>query len=88
MPLKKSDAEAWLLAGSPVSGALAWHEAPRSEGEATTSQGARAWAMALVAKDLPTPRLSRVRTVETLLAELEQAESQTQPRIGPRRKHG
>lgn len=85
MPSKRSEAEAWLMAGEPVTGVLVWDREPSSP-----SAGARAWAVELVARNLQTPQMSRVRTVESLLARLEQAESPAaaRPRAKAKRKHG
>lgn len=91
MSSKRSEAEAWLLAGEPVSGVLAWDRSRESRTETVpTSASARAWAVELVAKNLQSPQLSRVRAVESLLSRLELAESATasRPHVKAKRKHG
>ncbi len=83
MPSKtRSEAEAWLRAGEPVSGALAWDRAGREQAKA--SRGVQAAAVALVSP-LPVASLKRVRAVEALLLRLEQVEGDSSP---SRRKHG
>jgi hypothetical protein len=86
MPSKsKSKAEAWLLSGEPTSGALAWDRAPVSAKAPRPSPNVRAAAVALVS-NLEVVQLARVRKVESLLAQLEQAERT--PRATRKRKHG
>lgn len=86
MPSKsRSKAEAWLVSGEPASGALAWDRSPVSAKAPRPSPNVRAAAVALVSK-LEVVQLARVRKVESLLAELEQAEST--PRVTQKRKHG
>jgi hypothetical protein len=80
----RSEAEAWLLAGEPVSGVLAWHR-NWSDTARRPSSTARAAAVALVSR-VPVVQVARVRAVEQLLTKLEAADA---PAVGkPKRKHG